>query len=464
MKVITFLIFSILAGNGYSQDVLIRNINVINVMTGQIEYDKTILVSDKKIKQISSGPIQIKNTRTVNGKGKFLIPGLWDMHVHTVDSSYLELFIINGVTGIRDMGGAAVNSNNGCESIGYEKLMNWRKLINSGLLTGPRILISGPPVSNTGWATSINIQTPEDARNAVKKLKSLGVDFIKVYEKIPLDAYKALAKEAKVAGLSIAGHVPIETVSLIEAAEAGQRSIEHIRDPLLMCFTSNREELLHFFYEDNWSKSDIEWGLLQYDKCPGTIEALKKYKTWLVPTLTVEKAKVAISDPKFVNDERRRILPKSVQQGFEDYVAKKLSLSTVDKKSDSSWWLRQKLLVTRMHTEGIGFMAGTDCACEGGLPGNSLHNELRLFVEAGFSPLEALQTATINPAMYLKATDSLGIIKEGKNADLVILNQNPLLDIAATESIYAVIQNGQLITYRQITRIKRDLKKKKNIR
>ena len=98
------------------------------------------------------------------------------------------------------------------------------------------MVVSGPPVSNTGWATSLNIRTPEEAKNAVKTLKALGVDFIKVYEKIPLLTFQALAREAKAAGLSIAGHVPVDTVSLLEASQAGQRSIEHIRDPLLMCF------------------------------------------------------------------------------------------------------------------------------------------------------------------------------------------------------------------------------------
>ena len=400
----------------------------------------------------------------VNGKDKYLIPGLWDMHVHTVHPSYFTLFVANGVTGIRDMGGAATNTNNGCESIAPDTLMAWRKLIRSGDWIGPRMLISGPAVSNTGWPTSINVRTPEDARHAVKTLKGIGVDFIKVYENIPLDTYQTLAIEAKAAGLPIAGHVPVETVSLREATEVGQRSIEHIRDHLLMCFTKNREELLEFFKEDNWSKTDIEWGLKQFEQCPEVIKAFQNYQTWLVPTLTVERSKMSVREQQFVNDARRQQLPESVQEGFLDYVKKKSSLSIADKRSDSLWWVTQKRLVTQMHLEGINFMAGTDCACEGGLPGFSLHEELQLFVETGFTSFEALQTATINPVKYLKMTDSLGTVEEGKIADLVILNENPIENISATQKIFAVILNGELITKEKISKFKYGLKNNRNVR
>lgn len=464
MRIFSFLLFSFLVIKGYAQDIIIESINIIDVINNKIQYNKTILISEGKIKRISNKSFTSKHAVKVNGKGKFLIPGLWDMHVHTVDSSYLTMFVMNGVVGIRDMGGAANGSNNGCESIAHEKLMMWRKLIQSKLITGPRMLISGPAVSNTGWATSINIRTPEDGRNAVRKLKELGVDFIKVYEKIPLDAYQALAMEAKAAGLPIAGHVPMETVSLIEAAEAGQRSIEHIRDPLLMCFTKDRNELLEFFKEDNWSESDIEWGLNQFKECSKVVEAFRVNQTWLVPTLTVERSKVAVREQGYVNDERRDLLPQSVQQAFKDYVTKKLARSIVKQKSDSLWWNAQKRLVNRMHADGIGFLAGTDCACEGGLPGYSLHDELQLFVESGFSPFEALQTATINPVKYLEMTDSLGTVEVGKIADLVILNKNPIENISATQQIFAVILNGDLITKEKINKFKYELKNNRNVR
>lgn len=283
-------------------------------------------------------------------------------------------------------------------------------------------------------------------------MKQLGVDFIKVYENIPLEAYQTLATQAKAVGLSIAGHVPVETVSLVEASNAGHRSIEHIRDPLLMCFTSNREELLQFFREDNWSASDIEWGLKQFEQSAQVIDAFKKNQTWLVPTLTAEWVKVAVRDPLYVNDPRRKMLPSSVQQAFKDYTAKKIALSDKKRKSDSLWWVTQKLLVRRMHKEGIPFLAGTDCDCEGGLPGYSLHKELQLFVEAGLTPFEALQTATINPIKFWNMSDSLGTVEIGKIADLVILEADPISDIRNTTRIFAVIVGGQLYKEPRLTK------------
>ena len=448
------------AKQGANGSILIQNINIVDVENNRILKKQDVLITKGIISQISAHrKHKVVAATIINGAGKYLIPGLWDMHVHIADSSYLKLFVVNGVLGIRDMGGADAGANNGCESITHERLMAWRKLIQSGLLIGPRMLISGPVVSNTGWPTSINIGTPEDARMAVKKLKEFGVDFIKVYERIPIDAYRTLAMEAKALGLPIAGHVPVETVSLLEAAEAGQRSIEHIRDPLLMCFTNNREELLEFFKNDNWSTSDVEWGLNRFGECAKTIEALKRNNTWLVPTLTVERAKIAVYEQQFVNDPIRTMLPKSVQQGFLEYVSKKLSLSSQKKKSDSLWWVSQMGLVRRMHGEGIGFLAGTDAACEGGLPGYSLHDELRLFVQAGLTPTEALKTATINPAKYLELTDSLGTIAKGKRADVVILNGNPLQDISNTKNIHAVISNGRIYHSKDLEALKAEVTK-----
>jgi imidazolonepropionase-like amidohydrolase len=457
MKSLLILWFTILSSAGYCQDILIERINIIDVVNGKIIYGRHILIAKNKIQKISRKSIKLKEALVINGRDKFIMPGLWDMHVHTADSSYLNMFIINGVTGTRDMGGAASSANNGCESIKPEILLNWRKLIKEGIMMGPRMFISGPAVSNTGWPTSINIDTKEKAKNAVLQLKALGVDFIKVYEDIPLPVYQSLAMEAKLVGLSIAGHVPHKTVSLLEASNAGQRSIEHIRDPLLMSYTKDKQELLTFFKEDNWSASDITWGLERFDETGKLIEAFKKNNTWLVPTLTVESAKVNVTDSMFIEDNRRVMLPASVQQALRDYVTKKHSLSIEDKKSDKIWWQKQKQLVKRMHDAGIPLMAGTDCACQGGLPGYSLHRELALFVEAGLSNAGALKTATINPARFLAMTDSLGSVEKGKIADLVILDSNPLKNIAATQAIFAVILNGQIISKESIDKIKKDL-------
>lgn len=429
-----------------NRSVVFRNVTLIDMRTDQPKPKMTVSVSGNRIVGIGKNIKVPNNAEVIDARGKFLIPGLWDMHVHTVHPSYLNLFVANGVTGIRDMGGNAANTNDGCESISPLILMEWRNSIRSGNLIGPRMLISGPAVSNTGWPTSINVKTPGEAKLAVKRLKALGVDFVKVYEKIPLGTYVALASEAKAAGLTIAGHVPVDTVSLLDAAKAGQRSVEHIRDPLLMCFTKDRNELLQFFKQDNWSESDIEWGLKQFKDCPKAILAFRANDIWLVPTLTVEMAKTVVDDPQFVNDSRRKLLPASVQKGLKDFVEKKLSQPIAKRKSENLWWITQKRLVSRMHKEGMKFLAGTDAACEGGLPGFSLHDELRLLVESGFTRFEALQTVTINPAKFIGREKDLGTIEKGKLADFILLDADPLSDISNTRKIAAVVVNGRYLS------------------
>lgn len=175
------------------------------------------------------------------------------------------------------------NLTKGCESIQPDSLLNWRSQIRSGDMIGPRILLGGPAASGTGWATSLPVRTPAEARRAVDSLRALGVDFVKVYEKVPVDAYQALLREAKKASLPVAGHVPVDAVTLVQAAELGQRSVEHVRDYLLMCFTRDGDEIRRFFEADSWSASDIEWGLLRHGECEAAVGAFRQHSTWLVP-------------------------------------------------------------------------------------------------------------------------------------------------------------------------------------
>ncbi len=407
--------------------------------------DQTVVVSGDRIVAIGKTiPIPAR-AKVVDASGKFLIPGLWDMHVHIADSSYLAMLVAYGITGVRDMGGAALDANDGCESITAQVLMAWRDRVKSGELIGPRMLISGPAVSGTGSPTSLDARSPAAARLAVQKLRALGVDFIKIYEGIPLETYRVLAREATHVGLPIAGHVPVDSISLPDAAIAGQRSVEHVRDHLLMCFTTQREELSQFFQDDQWSDADIEWGLSRHDQCGTAIEAFRKHRTWLVPTLTVERSKVAVEDSQYTRDPRRASMPASVRAGFKAYADKKLSQPATERRSERLWWETQKRLVARMHQEKVGMLAGTDSPCQGGLPGFSLHEELRLLVEAGLTPPEALKAATINPARYLSETGRTGAIQKGNVADFVLLRGNPLEDIGQTLRIDSVVLRGRLL-------------------
>jgi hypothetical protein len=234
-------------------------------------------------------------------------------------------------------------------------------------------------------------------------------------------------------------------VSLLSALAAGQRSVEHLRGPLLTCFTPDREELLRFFRDGAWTPSDVAWGEQLHADCPAALTALAEGGTWVTPTLVVERARISADDPQFLKDPRRGLLPKSVRQGFNAYVARNRSQPDAARRGDRARWEAQGRLVRRMRDAGAHVLAGSDAPCDGGVPGYSLHDELAALVEAGLSPLEALRSATSDPADYLARTEEIGSVAVGKQADLVLLAKNPLADIRGTREIEAVVLDGRLL-------------------
>lgn len=424
--------------------VALTGVNVVDVRSGHILPHRTVIISGNSIIAIQDASAPLRpDTEVVPSFGKYLLPGLWDMHVHVTDERYLHSFVANGVTGVRDMGGGLDEPSDGCESVKPSILLGWRSEVAAGRRIGPELVISGPVVSGSGWPSSLAVRSPGEAKLAVRTLKRSKVDFIKVYERIPLRAYEMLASEAKRNGLPFAGHLP-EDVAPIVAIRAGQRSIEHIRDALLVCFTSDLSELERFFAEDGWSDEDKRWGRAANGSCPALLREMREKEAWLTPTLTVEKAKVSVENAAYVQDMRRRFLPQSVRNGFSAYAKRKLAQAPSDRASERLWWRTQQKWVKRMSDERVKLLAGTDAACEGGLPGYSLHGELMEMVAAGLSPLNALRAATLEPARYFGRGDE-GEVKAGHRANLLLLDANPLTNIGNTQRIHAVILNGKVL-------------------
>jgi imidazolonepropionase-like amidohydrolase len=430
------------------------NVNAVDLASGQILRNRRIVIAGDRVVAVqdASTPPQV-GVDLVPADGKFMIPGLWDMHAHVVHESYLGLFVANGVTGVRDMGGGLDAPGDGCESVEPSVLRRWRSEAIAGKRLGPELLISGPAVSGTGWPTSIPARTPAEARAAVGALRRQGADFIKVYDRIPLAAYQVLVSEAKRSGLWFAGHV-LDNVGPLAAIQAGQRSIEHVRDAMLVCFTGSPDELERFFAEDRWGEADKQWGRTAHAACPNIIAALQAGDVWLTPTLVVEKSKVSVEDARHVSDERRRHLPQSVRRGYAAYVKAKLAQSPAERASERLWWRTQQRLAQRMNKFGVKLLAGTDSACEGGLPGFSLHDELEELVTAGLSPLEALRTATVEPARYFGRTDE-GRVLPGHRANLLLLDANPLDDIKNTQRISLVVLRGKVLRPQHLDRLRR---------
>ncbi len=425
---------------------VLDNVTVVDVRTGKLEPDQTVILERHRIFSIrpSKAAKYPRNADSVNGKGGYLIPGLWDMHVHLVFGDWfpdakdisLPLFIANGVTGVRDMGSE------------LDVVQDWRNQIAAGRLIGPRILTSGPMLDGPRprFPSSVAIASPEDARHAVDDLKARGADFIKLQSLIPREAVLAIAEEAKKQGIAFEGHVP-DAVRASEMSEAGMKSFEH----LIGIFEGSSSA------EDDFLKGNKTEGrfLATYDavRAASLAALLAKNHTWQCPTLVWERGGNLLDVSDFSGDARVKYVPgpwkKKTWKRFTEEITQGYGTDDIATRKK---FIEKELEVVRMlHQAGVPFVAGTDTPAGVHIfPGFSLHEELQRFVAAGFTPLEALQTATLNPARFFGMETQLGTVEEGKLADLVVLSGNPLEDISNTQKIAGVFVNGRYFSHPQI--------------
>ncbi len=425
---------------------VLDNVTVVDVRTGKLEPDQTVILERHRIFSIrpSKAAKYPRNADSVNGKGLYLIPGLWDMHVHLVFGDWfpdpkdisLPLFIANGVTGVRDMGSE------------LHVVQDWRNQIAAGRLIGPRILTSGPMLDGPRprFPSSVAIASPEDARHTVDDLKARGADFIKLQSRIPRDAVLAIAEEAKKQGIAFEGHVP-DAVRASEMSEAGMKSFEH----LIGIFEGSSSA------EDDFLKGNKTEGrfLATYDavRAASLAALLAKNHTWQCPTLVWERGGNLLDVSDFSGDARIKYVPgpwkKKTWKRFTEEITQGYGTDDIATRKK---FIEKELEVVRMlHQAGVPFVAGTDTPAGVHIfPGFSLHEELQRFVAAGFTPLEALQTATLNPARFFGMETQLGTVEEGKLADLVVLSGNPLEDISNTQKIAGVFVNGRYFSHPQI--------------
>ena len=422
--------------------IVITHVTVINPGTSSVQANQTVVIAGDYIISVSNSTnVKISNARLIDATGQYLIPGLWDMHVHSAFGDWfpggrdiiLPLFIANGVTGVRDMGGDTL------------VLLEWRKEISSGQIIGPRMIISGPmldgylPNGKLRFPSSVAITTPASAVAAVDSLKKQGVDFIKVQSVISHDAYLAAAAEAHKQGLPIVGHVP-DKVRIKEVVDAGQKSIEHLMGIFEGCSTE----------EDKFIKGEGNLKLLlttqDSERCNALTRLLAQNQTWQVPTLAWQRGGTFLDQ----RDLKHQPLDKYVPAYWRDVTWRRFTDEMMPDLVRDPLPLRQEYfsrnlqMVGALHRAGVPFMAGTDTAPGVYIiPGFSLHDELANFVEAGFTTMESLQTATSNPAKFLGRESSFGSVAPGKVADLVLLTANPLENIRNTQKISAVIAKGR---------------------
>ena len=441
-------------------DILIENINVVDVQTGDVHLNMDVLIIADSIAEIKTHrQLKYSVRKTINGSNKFLIPGLWDMHGHWIDTYeyFFPMLLANGVTGIRDMWG------------NLPVLTEVREKIKKGELIGPEVLSAGFMVAGVNpiqSGASVIASTPEEGREIVRNQKSSIADFTKVYSELERDVYFAIAEECKIQDLPLTGHIPTKT-SLYDIVNSNHRSVEHVYG--INAFLHNQyEEFVKKVngqpykleldetvkgYAENYGIGALEYDLenLEISRLPQLIKLLANSQTWITPTLVVEKGRIRTYDPKFDPGRLNAYMPDHV---ISDYYVKdtlRTSRDSTNFQWDKKYYNLTISMLKPMFDGGVKFLAGTDYVIKFCYPGFSLHEELQILVEeAGITPLQALQTATINPAMFLEMEDKLGTVEIGKKASLLILNQNPMEDIKSTQDIGGLILRGDYYNEQQL--------------
>jgi imidazolonepropionase-like amidohydrolase len=445
------------ARNITSSPTYIIHVTVIGMESGKEDRDRTVIISDNRISDVKDAA-QVKvpaGAKVVDASGKYLIPGLWDMHVHVRGSikgstpnfakeneAMLPLYLANGVTGVREMGGDLV-----------DVVLQWRSEVEAGKRVAPRIATCGPKLDGAKplFPRSIAIATPEEARMAVQRVKAMGVDFVKVLDSspnIPHDAYLALLDEAKRQHLPVTGHVAL-TVTVAEVSDSGQ-NIEHTRY-FPGCLRNEKrlkaDRLAKLLTATDYTVAVVDG----YDR--NMAEALfarfDKNRTWVTPTLASSHMFAYEDVERWDQDPRRKYLMPRILASWEDRADSSATLTQQEAALLSSYRKKQFQhaleSVLLMHKVGVSIMAGTDTGAsnQNMFPGFSLHDELTFLVKGGLTPLEALQCATLNAAKWLNRLDTLGTVEPGKLADLVLLDADPLQDIHNTTKISEVFLGGK---------------------
>lgn len=423
------------------ESLIFTNVNVVDTGEGQIQRNMTVLIEEGKIRSVARFGLIAggHGMRVVNAAGKYLIPGLWDMHAHTAERRvawnekiiYL-LYLANGITGVRDMGGDPA------------LLAERRQHLEQGKLLGPRIFVDQHlPMPAKDVASSVPTNSPQQLSDP------------------PRDFYVPIAEQ--ISELSVPSHAS-ELVSLEERMAEGDRSIEQLGDVLLAC--SSQEQSLRQQRLEALGRGDLNsYSVLRlktiatYDpqKAHEVFLNLALHATWQVPTLVWSQTMAGLDDPKFASDSRLAYVPQNVRSQWDPKLILR-HLSPEQFASVKKEAARDLELTNTMRKTGVQFLAGTDAPDPYVIPGFSVHDELEWMVKSGFTASQALQSATFNPALYMVKLDQYGVVKPNHVADLVLLDGNPLEDIRNTRKISAIVLGGKYFSRHDLDQMLADVK------
>lgn len=429
-------------------DLVIENGNIIDIVTGAIE-KQTIYINDGRIVKLSNpdDSIAFKSKIVLDGTGKFILPGFWDNHVHfrggdsliQANKEFLKLFIMNGITTVRDAGGDLTSS-----------VMQWKQQVESKELVGPTIFSAGPKIDgkNATWAGSLVVETEDDITVALDSLEALKVDFVKLYDsRISGDMYLKTIQEATKRGLLTSGHMPF-TVELDEALDSGIGAIEHLYYILKGCSSDENAitEAIKNGEYGFWESMEKLIATYQDSTAEKTFSSLKEHNAYVVPTLHIGNVLSYLDEVNHEDDTYLKLMHAGLIKTYEGRISSSLNSSEDARQNRKDLDTFFQTLAKSLSDANVTLLAGSDSGAFNSYtyPGISLHKELEAMVNSGISNLKTLQNSAYNGAHFLRKDADYGTIEVGKVSDLVLLNSNPLEDIKSTKDINFVIKGSDV--------------------
>lgn len=463
------LIFSILFFSCQSEqkekyDLVIQNGNIIDLESGAIK-KQDVFISDGRINRITpiNGEHAFEAKEIIDATGKYILPGFWDNHTHfrggdsliEANKNFLNLFIANGITTVRDAGGDLTTP-----------ILKWRTQITEGSLVGPTIYTSGPKIDGVAatWAGSLEVENEIDINNALDILQRIPSDYVKLYDsRISGEVYLKTISEAENRNLITSGHMPF-TVELDDAIGSGIDAIEHLYYIMKGCSSEEAAITQQLVAKKIgfWDAMPALMSSYQDSTAQTTFSNLKENNVFVVTTLHIGKVLSYLDEVDHTQDAYLKYISPSLQKTYQGRIQRALTASEKVRqdRKDLDTFFGQ--LAKSLNDAGVGLLAGSDSGAYNSYtyPGVSLHKELEEMVANEIPALDALRTSAYNGSKFLKKDANYGSITEGKISDIVILDANPIEDIKQTQNIHTVIKGNRTFSKKQLQALLKEAEQK----
>ncbi|MGQ0383443.1 MAG: amidohydrolase family protein [Gammaproteobacteria bacterium] len=430
-----------------SADLVIRAVTVVDVQNGTTTPGRTIVITSGRIIEVAGDARRFEGAREVDAGGAFVMPGLWDNHVHfgggealvQENRNLLPLYLAHGISTVRDASGDLSAS-----------VLEWRSQVAAGTLLGPTIYTSGPKLEgiNSIWPGDLEVGSEADVRAALDRLQAMRVDFVKITDNTLTPAlYMFSLGQARQRGFTVSAHVPV-AFALDQVSEAGLGSIEHM-SYLLRGGSAREAELGAEVAAGRLPAGEAVTAMIDgFDESTAlaTFGRLAARGTAVTTTLNGSRILAYLDRETHAGDDYLKYIGPGLEATYEGRVTRAAADDAAAVARRHAQFERSATLVPLLQRAGVMLLAGTDAGFLNSFiyPGIGLHDELALLVASGLTPAQALQASVVNGPRFLKAADSYGAVAAGKVADLLILDRNPLDDITATRAIRAVVVKGRM--------------------